>query len=140
MTCEVCGEDVNGSHGLKQHRKGHGQTCVVCGQTFARAHGLKRQSMEEDTVPLRSRLDRFLSSSTLVAQAGSRRSYSYSPRSFSLTQVGSRRSHSLSPIRCKPTPIGATISSSLRYNRSLRNESPIVHEDAFDRIDDKEDL
>ena len=150
LTCEVCGEDVNGSHGLKQHRKGHGQTCVVCGQTFARAHGLKRhmekqhseedESMEEDTVPLRSRLDRFLSSSTLVAQAGSRRSHSYSPSSFSFTQVGSRRSHSLSPIRCKPTPIGATISSSLRHTRSLRNESPIVHEDAFDRIDDNEDL
>ena len=148
LTCEVCGEEVNGNHGLKQHRKGHGQTCLVCGQTFARAHGLKRhmkkqhsdqdEPMEEDTVPLRSRLDRFLSSSTPVVQAGSRRSHSYSPPP--LTQVGSRRSHSLSPIRCKPTPLKATVSSSLRYARSLRNESPKVHEDAFDRIYDNEDL
>ena len=104
-------------------------------------HSDQDKPMEEDTVPLRSRLDRFLSSYTLVAQVGSRRSHSYSPpRSYPLTQVGSRRSHSLSPIRCKPTPLGATISSSLRHARSLRTESPIVHEDAFHRLDHNEDL
>ena len=104
-------------------------------------HSDQNEPMEEDTVPLRSRLDRFLSSSTPVAPAGSRRSHSYSRRRFfPLAQVGSPRRNSLSSIQCKSKPFEATVSSSLGRARSLRNESPIVHNDAFDRIDDDEDL